>query len=66
MAKMNKVFLISLMIILIISSGCSNIEVDKRKEYEKCTSVCSSVLSDDFVTMELCRQECKKEFLEGK
>ncbi|MFC2016499.1 hypothetical protein ACFLUF_02170 [Chloroflexota bacterium] len=66
MAKMNKVVILSIMIILIFSASCVNENTPKQKEYEKCTSVCASVLSDDFVTLELCRRECKKEFLDEK
>ena len=60
---MKKIILILLILSLLIT-GCTDIETEKRKEYEKCTSVCSSVLSEDFVTLELCRQECKEKFLE--
>ena len=50
--------------ILFIASCITNTEADKREEYNKCTAVCSSVLGEDFVTLELCRQECSKKFLE--
>ena len=60
---MRKIILILLILSLLITS-CIDTETEKGKEYEKCTSVCSSVLSEDFVTLELCRQECKKKFLE--
>lgn len=57
-------FLMLFLIILVIfSAGCSE-NVPKQEDYEKCTSVCASVLGDDFVTMELCRQDCEKRFLE--
>jgi len=52
-----------LLVLLLLVSGCADKE-EKQKEYEKCTTICSSVLSDDFVTLELCRQECKEKFLE--
>jgi hypothetical protein len=64
MAGINKIAIIFALILLIISPGCVNEDRQKQEEYEKCTSVCASVLSDDFVTLELCREECREEFLE--
>ena len=56
-------FLLLLFIVLVsIFSGCES--NNDQAEYEKCTSVCTSVLEDDFVTMKLCMDECKEEFLE--
>jgi len=52
-----------LLVLLLLVSGCVDNKDEKIKEYEKCTTICSSVLSDDFVTLELCRQECKEKFL---
>ncbi|MBS3131105.1 hypothetical protein J4212_01615 [Candidatus Woesearchaeota archaeon] len=46
-----------------ILSSCSA-ESEKQKEYSKCTSVCSSVLGNDYVTLDLCRKECRIKFLE--
>ncbi len=66
MMKLSKMIFIFFVVILIFSSGCINQDAKKQEEYEKCTSVCASVLEDDFVTMELCRRECKEEFLEEK
>jgi len=53
-----------LLVLLLLVSGCADNEDEKIKDYEKCTTICSSVLSEDFVTLELCRQECKEKFLE--
>jgi PBP1b-binding outer membrane lipoprotein LpoB len=60
----NKIFVL-FFILLIFVNGCSNVDVNPQKEYNKCTSVCASVLEEDFVTMELCRQECREKFLEN-
>ncbi len=59
-----KKFLIILIIVIIVSIGCSN-ETEKddvKKNYLKCTQVCASVLDDDYITMHLCNEECKKQF----
>jgi len=61
MVKMNKLIFIMVIFVLLFSFGCAS--DTKEQDYKKCTSVCVSVLEDDFVTMELCREECKKEFL---
>ncbi len=62
---MKKIILILLLIIILTASCTKDIEVDENEaDYGKCTSVCSSVLGDDFTTMELCRKECKAKFLE--
>ncbi len=53
-----------LLVLSLLIVGCIDTETEKREEYDKCNSVCSSVLSDDFVTLELCREECQKTFLE--
>ncbi|MAH01901.1 hypothetical protein CMO87_01560 [Candidatus Woesearchaeota archaeon] len=64
MERLNKIILFSFFIILIFINGCYNEDVDAQKEYEKCTSVCASVLEEDFVTMKLCMDECEEKFLE--
>jgi len=56
-------FLIFLLSILLTS--CSGENSEFQLEYEKCNAVCAAVLSDDFVTLELCREECSKKFLES-
>ena len=61
---MKRVIFMLLILFLLLAAGCVDKEAEETREYEKCTSVCSSVLSEDFVTLELCRQECKKKFLE--
>ena len=66
MVRMNKIIILFFVIILIVTSGCVSEDAKRQEEYEKCTSVCASVLSDDFVTLELCRRECKEKFLEEK
>ena len=60
---MNKIAILFIVFILILSTGCVDEDAKKQEEYEKCTSVCASVLEEDFVTMELCRRECEEEFL---
>jgi hypothetical protein len=64
MEKMNKFFWILFLFVLVVFSGCAISEADKQEEYEKCNSVCASVLEEDFVTLKLCNDECKKKFLE--
>jgi len=56
---MNKIIFIIFVFILLFSYGCADQEV-KQKQYNKCTAVCAAVVEDDFVTLELCREECKK------
>ncbi len=63
--KVNKVIILFFVIILIVSSGCVDRDM-QQEEYNKCTSVCASVLEDDFVTMKLCVDECQKEFPKEK
>jgi hypothetical protein len=63
MKSLTKIIAI-LMLALLSSSACSNYELDKQHEFEKCTAVCASVLEGDFVTLELCRRECKQQFLD--
>ena len=63
MTRLNKIIIFILLISLIFITNCSN-NIDYQEEYEKCTSVCASVLEDDFVTMKLCMDECKEKFLE--
>jgi len=64
MKTMSKYLILIFLFILIILTACVAENDDEQKEYVKCTSVCASVLGDDFVTMELCRQECEKKSLE--
>lgn len=62
---MKKTIITLFLIGLILITSCTNeIDSDKSKEYNKCTAICASVLSEDFITLELCRQECNKKFLE--
>jgi len=60
MTRLNNTIILLLLIILIFSIGCTN--RDAQNEYNKCTSVCASVLEEDFVTMKLCVDECKDKF----
>jgi len=62
MMRLNNTIILLFIIILILSAGCAGQDV--QEEYEKCTSVCASVLEDDFVTMKLCMDECKEKFLD--
>ena len=62
MTRLNKIIIFTLLLLFLINS-CSN-NVDNQVEYEKCTSVCASVLEDDFVTMKICMDECKEKFLD--
>jgi hypothetical protein len=55
--------MIFFLFLLLFSFGCGN-QTQKQEEYQKCTAVCAAVLDDDFVTLELCRQECSEKFLE--
>ena len=58
----NIIFL--MFIVLVFTSGCDTIETNPQQEYNKCTAVCTAVLGEDFITLELCRQECSEKFLE--
>lgn len=62
--KAVKLLILSLLLLLLISSiGCIS-EEERRKDYEKCTQVCSAVVAtDDYVTLHLCNEECKEQFL---
>jgi PBP1b-binding outer membrane lipoprotein LpoB len=60
-----KKIIVVLFILSLFVTGCIGAETEKLEEYDKCNSVCSSVLSEDFVTLELCREECKKKFLDS-
>jgi hypothetical protein len=62
----NKIIFLIFVFALLFSFGCASNEENVQKEYEKCTSVCASVLEDDFVTMKLCMDECKEKFLGDK
>jgi quinol-cytochrome oxidoreductase complex cytochrome b subunit len=57
----NKIAIIFIFMLLVL--GACGMETKQQQEYRKCISVCAAVLSDDFVTLELCRQECGKKFL---
>ena len=64
MFSLKKSVIVFFLLILIISvSGCSS-DDKKMEEYNKCASVCASVLEDDFVTQKLCNDECRKKFLD--
>ena len=63
--RVNKIIILFFVIVLIVSNGCANKDT-QQEEYDKCTSVCASVLDEDFVTMKLCMDECQEEFLEEK
>lgn len=62
--KMNKIIFVVLAFVLLFSYGCTDNDTQKQEEYNKCTSVCASVLEEDFVTMKLCMDECREKFLE--
>ena len=62
MKKTINFFSLLFIILILISSGCESDDV--QREYEKCTSVCASVLEDDFITLKLCVDECKEKFLD--
>lgn len=63
MANAAKIAILFAIILLLFSASCANENSKKQEEYDKCASVCASVLDDDFVAMELCRRECRQEFL---
>jgi len=66
MKKLSKIIFLIFIAVLAFTAGCENIETKQQEEYNKCVSVCASVLSEDFVTLELCRLECKEKFLDEK
>jgi len=63
--KASKIIFVFFVFILIFSTGCVDQDA-KQKEYNKCTTVCASVLDEDFVILKLCMDECKEKFLEEK
>jgi len=71
MKKMINSILVIALIGLFLAAGCINDNsdidvVEKSKiDYNKCTAVCSAIVGDDFVTLNLCMEECKKKFLES-
>jgi hypothetical protein len=61
--KAVKLLILLLLVLLLISSvACIN-EEKKQQDYQKCTEVCASVLTEDYVTLHLCNEECKEQFL---
>ena len=60
---MKRILMFLVVVVLIVLGGCDKEAVEAREAYEKCTSVCASVLSEDYVTLHLCNEECKNEFL---
>ncbi|MBW2991743.1 hypothetical protein KY345_00815 [Candidatus Woesearchaeota archaeon] len=61
---MRAVIIIAVLILVLVLIGCYGAEKEKMQEYQKCTSVCASVIGEeDYVTLHLCNEECKKEFL---
>ena len=61
--KMDKIIFVIFVLILLFSTGCQTKEAEPQEEYHKCTSVCASVLGEDFVIMKLCMDECQEKFL---
>ena len=60
---MKKILIFLMVLFLVIALvGCNDVTEDK-KAYKKCTSVCASVLGEDYTTLYLCNEECKNEFL---
>lgn len=66
--QMNKYVILTMMLFLLVAAGCSD-KSEAQQQYDKCTAVCAAVVDssgeDALVTLEICRQECKKEFLDG-
>jgi len=68
MKTKNKILILILLMSILLINGCSD-ATSKEQEYQKCTSVCAAIvespeLEEGYVLLELCRQECKKQFLE--
>ena len=40
-------------------------EAEKQENYEKCVSVCSSVVEDDFDSLKVCMSKCGEKFLDN-
>ncbi len=63
---------IFLILSLVLVTAC-NVETTPQQDYEQCISFCASSLetgpdtlendAGDFVTIELCREECEEKFL---
>ena len=63
MNKIKTIILIILLLLVMGSIGCINPDKKIQQDYQKCAQVCASVLTDDYVTMHLCNEECKQRFL---
>lgn len=65
--KMNKISSVILILVLLVCGififGCSE-NTQAEKDYDKCTAVCAAVTGEDFVTLQLCQDECRKKFIE--
>lgn len=63
MYKLKIIILIILLLLVVNFSGCVSEDKKGQQDYQKCVEVCSSVLTEDYVTMHLCNEECKQRFL---
>ena len=64
MMNKNKIIIAIFLFLVLFSYGCSN-QTQAQEDYNKCTSVCAATLGgEDFIILELCRQECRDQFLE--
>jgi len=64
MKKLINIIFLIFIVVLVFTAGCEKIETTQQQEYNKCTSVCASVLGEDFITLQLCMDECKAKFLD--
>lgn len=64
MKILSKLIIIIILILVIASFWLVRQEAERQASYEKCTSVCASVIGDDFVKLKLCMDKCKEKFLE--
>ena len=60
---MNKAFIVLVLISLLLLSGCWHPKAKNLSEQEQCDLSCTSIDPDDFLTLDMCRQECKKRFM---
>lgn len=65
MKILSKAILWVIVIAIIFSFYKISQEAERQKNYEKCVSVCSSVVEDNFDSLKVCMNKCEEKFLEG-
>jgi len=63
MKILSKLIIAIILFLVIASFWLVRQEAERQASYEKCTSVCASVIGDDFAKLKSCMGECKEKFL---